>query len=111
MAQFGRALRSGRRGRRFESCHLDQRNSTDLLVGAVFLFMAGFETTSKLGEENEQRVWEKGPVDLSIAGEENPVISTNTDRTVRKDGSVFIYCEYKKDENLRRFVGAAAKLR
>ena len=23
MAQFGRALRSGRRGRRFESCHLD----------------------------------------------------------------------------------------
>ena len=24
MAQFGRALRSGRRGRKFESCHLDQ---------------------------------------------------------------------------------------
>ena len=23
VAQFGRALRSGRRGRRFESCHLD----------------------------------------------------------------------------------------
>ena len=25
MAQFGRALRSGRRGRKFESCHLDQK--------------------------------------------------------------------------------------
>ena len=25
MAQFGRALRSGRRGRRFESCRLDQK--------------------------------------------------------------------------------------
>ena len=25
VAQFGRALRSGRRGRRFESCHLDQK--------------------------------------------------------------------------------------
>ena len=25
VAQFGRALRSGRRGRRFESCHLDQQ--------------------------------------------------------------------------------------
>ena len=24
VAQFGRALRSGRRGRRFKSCHLDQ---------------------------------------------------------------------------------------
>ncbi len=26
MAQFGRALRSGRRGRRFKSCHLDQKS-------------------------------------------------------------------------------------
>ena len=25
VAQFGSALRSGRRGRRFESCHLDQK--------------------------------------------------------------------------------------
>ena len=25
VAQFGRALRSGRRGRKFESCHLDQK--------------------------------------------------------------------------------------
>ena len=30
VAQFGRALRSGRRGRRFKSCHLDQnRKSAD----------------------------------------------------------------------------------
>ncbi len=28
MAQFGRALRSGRRGRKFESCHLDQFKTT-----------------------------------------------------------------------------------
>ena len=27
MAQFGRALRSGRRGRRFKSCHLDHRRN------------------------------------------------------------------------------------
>ena len=26
VAQFGRALRSGRRGRRFKSCHLDHSN-------------------------------------------------------------------------------------
>ena len=28
VAQFGRALRSGRRGRKFESCHLDHRKCT-----------------------------------------------------------------------------------
>ena len=35
MAQFGRALRSGRRGRKFESCHLDQK-SVDF-VGGFFI--------------------------------------------------------------------------
>ena len=30
MAQFGRALRSGRRGRKFESCHLDQSQKAEL---------------------------------------------------------------------------------
>ena len=28
VAQFGRALRSGRRGRKFESCHLDHMKAT-----------------------------------------------------------------------------------
>ncbi len=28
VAQFGRALRSGRRGRKFESCHLDQKRTS-----------------------------------------------------------------------------------
>ena len=48
--------------------------------------------------------------DAEAAGS-NPVISTKKDRTVRKDGSVFFYCDYEKDENLRRFVEAAAKPR
>ena len=30
VAQFGRALRSGRRGRKFESCHLDQLQKAEL---------------------------------------------------------------------------------
>ncbi len=34
MAQFGRALRSGRRGRKFESCHADFRT----LKQVLFLF-------------------------------------------------------------------------
>ena len=32
MAQFGRALRSGRRGRRFKSCHPDHKSTTDFDV-------------------------------------------------------------------------------
>ena len=36
MAQFGRALRSGRRGRRFESCHLDQKRTSPPLWGSSF---------------------------------------------------------------------------
>ena len=35
MAQFGRALRSGRRGRKFESCHLDQKR-TEALASVLF---------------------------------------------------------------------------
>ena len=42
VAQLGRALRSGRRGRRFESCHLDH-NRTPILIQCVselvFFFM------------------------------------------------------------------------
>ena len=35
VAQFGRALRSGRRGRRFESCHLDHQRDAGPLSPAV----------------------------------------------------------------------------
>ena len=37
VAQFGRALRSGRRGRRFESCHLDQKQRVGICLPSVFL--------------------------------------------------------------------------
>ena len=37
VAQFGRALRSGRRGRRFESCHLDHIfKSTLVFISVLF---------------------------------------------------------------------------
>ena len=39
VAQFGRALRSGRRGRRFDSCHLDHIiEYVDLNVCILFCF-------------------------------------------------------------------------
>ena len=36
VAQFGSALRSGRRGRRFKSCHPDQQNLSNQAVSEVF---------------------------------------------------------------------------
>ena len=40
VAQFGRALRSGRRGRRFKSCRLDQTSKSR--NNAAFAFIPGF---------------------------------------------------------------------
>ena len=39
VAQFGSALRSGRRGRRFESCHPD--HSYEMIIPAEFLRFSG----------------------------------------------------------------------
>lgn len=36
VAQFGRALRSGRRGRRFKSCRIDEEETSTLLGVLVF---------------------------------------------------------------------------
>ncbi len=37
VAQFGRALRSGRRGRRFKSCHLDQNKEIGFRLSPYFI--------------------------------------------------------------------------
>ena len=42
IAQFGSALRSGRRGRRFKSCYPDQQNLSNQAVSEVFVL---FEKT------------------------------------------------------------------
>ena len=39
VAQLGRALRSGRRGRGFESRRIDEKNRTSTKVDALFLFI------------------------------------------------------------------------
>ena len=38
VAQFGSALRSGRRGRRFESCHLDQKQRVPFGTLLFFIY-------------------------------------------------------------------------
>ena len=48
VAQFGSALRSGRRGRRFESCHLDQQEShPQSWVAFLLVVMFGDEEARK----------------------------------------------------------------
>ena len=37
VAQFGRALRSGRRGRKFESCHADKRKGLQSSLFSLFM--------------------------------------------------------------------------
>ena len=43
VAQFGRALRSGRRGRRFKSCPPDQKRQTNRIIMRFVFFIAKFE--------------------------------------------------------------------
>ena len=52
MAQLGRALRSGRRSRRFKSCHLDHKKKT--VLAAVFLFMLKAVDRFETGAEGAQ---------------------------------------------------------
>ena len=47
MAQFGRALRSGRRGRKFESCHLDHK-SKKRGTASLFAFIVGYSSSAWL---------------------------------------------------------------
>ena len=54
VAQFGSALRSGRRGRRFESCHLDQKEKSTEKVGFSFCH---YNVTRFEGDENDCLQW------------------------------------------------------
>jgi len=52
------------------------------------------ETTSKLGERSELRVWEKAPVEPSIAGEESPVPATKKLLASPEAGSFLLPTEF-----------------
>ena len=56
VAQFGRALRSGRRSRRFKSCHLDQKNGIRPLARCHFLIDQMAEPKTRKGFKSEKSV-------------------------------------------------------
>ena len=59
VAQFGRALRSGRRGRKFESCHLDQKKKRGLAPLSFLFVYYNTELVTVLGPNaSGQRVSE-----------------------------------------------------
>ena len=55
MAQFGRALRSGRRGRVFESRHLDQKKGTQKGAFFVVYLVTGWEHAERVYVEAGQK--------------------------------------------------------
>ena len=64
IAQFGSALRSGRRGRRFKSCHLDQKERVGIRLPFLFLlrirsciFAPSPERSEGRGDGAERRRW------------------------------------------------------
>ncbi len=48
VAQFGRVLRSGRRGRRFKSCHLDQKSGVNQIHRRIFAAVVELADTRDL---------------------------------------------------------------
>ena len=79
MAQFGRALRSGRRSRRFESCHLDQK-SKEGACPLLLIFRLNFTDSEPLRSAGPNRfalsstmAFRKQPAQNLV---QNPVIST-----------------------------------
>ena len=76
MIEFGRALRSGRRSRRFESCHLDQKGIGTAKSGAYAFFVEMALRAWSLLAMTQGRIPRSG----IFAVGEYPVISTEPTR-------------------------------
>ena len=76
MAQFGRALRSGRRGRRFKSCRIDWQD----LTATIHLYIIIHDAWLSLVERCVR--------DAEAAGS-NPVASTTKKEAVKFTASFF----------------------
>jgi hypothetical protein len=62
VAQFGRALRSGRRGRRFKSCHPDQKRQTNrIIMRFVFFLLPNLSRNNTESEVIKESVLNKYP--------------------------------------------------
>lgn len=62
VAQFGRALRSGRRGRRFKSCHPDQKRQTNrIIMRFVFFLLPNVSRNNTESEVIKESVLNKYP--------------------------------------------------
>ena len=88
MAQFGRALRSGRRGRRFKSCRIDEKRAHAEGMGSFFINPIGREpAASARANLGTQRVQTSGG---RLDGS-NPVASTKKKTHAEGIGSYMMY--------------------
>ena len=61
VAQFGRALRSGRRGRRFKSCHPDQKRQTNRIIMRFVFLLPNLRRNNTESEVIKESVLNKYP--------------------------------------------------
>lgn len=61
VAQFGRALRSGRRGRRFKSCHPDQKRQTNRIIMRFVFLLPNLSRNNTESEVIKEFVLNKYP--------------------------------------------------
>lgn len=61
VAQFGRALRSGRRGRRFKSCHPDQKRQTNRIIMRFVFLLPNVSRNNTESEVIKESVLNKYP--------------------------------------------------
>lgn len=61
VAQFGRALRSGRRGRRFKSCHPDQKRQTNRIIMRFVFLLPNLSRNNTESEVIKESVLNKYP--------------------------------------------------
>ena len=61
VAQFGRALRSGRRGRRFKSCHPDQKRQTNRIIMRFVFLLPNVSRNNTESEVIKKSVLNKYP--------------------------------------------------
>ena len=61
VAQFGRALRSGRRGRRFQSCHPDQKRQTNRIIMRFVFLLPNLSRNNTESEVIKESVLNKYP--------------------------------------------------
>ena len=106
MAQLGRALRSGRRGRRFESCRIDswqgRRKLSLCEVSGLFLFHEEYSQDYfimlKLKKENGKRGIYMNRIDYNIRTEDGDILMEKNSKRITDKFVNLVACLYREEK-------------